>query len=105
MGPYMEFRTSILAAFRSYSLPVIELTKETSKEAVCLVFEKVNTGGMPLSVFELVTAAYAADSFNLRDDWYGTGALLGRRNGLEKERSLKIWNRPSSYKAFPCCIP
>ena len=31
-----------------------------SKEAVCVVFEKVNTGGKPLDAFELVTAMYAA---------------------------------------------
>ena len=68
---YMEFRKRVLNAFREYQVPVIELKKETSKEAVCLVFEKVNTGGVPLSVFELVTATYAADGFNLRDDWYG----------------------------------
>ncbi len=69
---YMQFRKSVLAAFRSYQLPVIALGKGTSKEAVCLVFEKVNTGGVPLSVFELVTASFAADGFNLRDDWYGS---------------------------------
>ncbi|RJQ55022.1 MAG: DUF262 domain-containing protein [Nitrospiraceae bacterium] len=68
---YMEFRKFILNAFREYQVPLIELKKETSKEAVCLVFEKVNTGGVPLSVFELATATYAADGFNLRDDWYG----------------------------------
>jgi hypothetical protein len=68
---YMKFRREILNAFRTYQLPIIELKKETSKEAVCLVFEKVNTGGVPLSVFDLVTASYAADGYNLRDDWYG----------------------------------
>lgn len=68
---YMEFRKLILTAFREYQVPVIQLKKETSKEAVCLVFEKVNTGGVPLSVFELATATYAADGFNLRDDWFG----------------------------------
>jgi hypothetical protein len=68
---YMQFRKLILGVFRDYQLPVIELKKETSKEAVCLVFEKVNTGGVPLSVFELVTATYAAEGFNLRDDWFG----------------------------------
>ncbi|MBJ3338865.1 DUF262 domain-containing protein, partial [Salmonella enterica subsp. enterica serovar Typhimurium] len=52
---YMQFREKILNAFRNYLLPVIKLGKSTSKEAVCLVFEKVNTGGVPLSVFELVT--------------------------------------------------
>ena len=69
---YMTFRRQVLSAFRSYQLPVIELKKATSKEAVCLVFEKVNTGGVPLSVFELVTANFAADNFNLRDDWHGS---------------------------------
>ena len=71
-GTYMEFRGKVLAAFRAYQIPVIQLQKETSKEAVCLVFEKVNTGGVPLSVFELITAMYAADGYNLRDDWFGS---------------------------------
>jgi len=69
---YMEFRKEILDSFRTYHLPVIQLTRETSKEAVCLVFEKVNTGGVRLSVFELVTASYAAEGYNLRDDWFGS---------------------------------
>lgn len=69
---YMEFRNKVMSAFRSYQVPTIVLKKDTSKEAVCLVFEKVNTGGVPLSVFELVTATYAAEGYNLRDDWYGS---------------------------------
>ena len=71
-GTYMTFRREVINAFRSYQVPIIELKKETSKEAVCLVFEKVNTGGVQLSVFELITASYAADGYNLRDDWYGS---------------------------------
>ena len=69
---YMSFRKDVLKPFREYQLPVIQLQKETSKEAVCLVFEKVNTGGVQLSVFELITASYAAEGFNLRDDWFGS---------------------------------
>lgn len=65
---YMEFRSKILEEFRHYDVPVIQLNKNNKKEAVCLVFEKVNTGGVPLSVFELVTATYAADGVNLRDE-------------------------------------
>ncbi|HET9065723.1 MAG TPA: DUF262 domain-containing protein [Gemmatimonadales bacterium] len=68
---YMEFRVNVLKPFREYLLPVIVLQRNTSKAAVCLVFEKVNTGGVSLSVFELVTATYAADNFNLRTEWYG----------------------------------
>ncbi|BBS16560.1 DUF262 domain-containing protein [Aeromonas caviae] len=90
-GTYMQFRKQVLNAFRSYQLPVIALGKTTSKEAVCLVFEKVNTGGVPLSVFELITATFAADNFNLRDDWYGSELrrVPGRRSRLLKEHLLK----------------
>lgn len=41
-GDYMRFREKILKEFREYLIPVISLGKATSKEAVCLVFEKVN---------------------------------------------------------------
>jgi hypothetical protein len=63
------FHTSVIQAFQLYQLPVIELQRGTTREAVCRVFEKVNTGGIPLDVFELVTAAFAADDFDLREDW------------------------------------
>ena len=87
---YLKFRAEILDAFRTYQLPVITLGKATTKEAVCLVFEKVNTGGVPLSVFELVTATFAADGFNLRDDWFGSDHRIieGRRERLASEPIL-----------------
>lgn len=53
----------------SYNIPVISLTEENKKEAVCSVFENVNTGGVPLNVFELLTATFASDGFRLRQDW------------------------------------
>jgi hypothetical protein len=89
-GQYMKFRKEILGAFRNYQLPVIQLHKTTSKEAVCLVFEKVNTGGVPLNVFELMTATYAADGYNLRDDWYGSKIrqVSSRQDRLRKEAVL-----------------
>ena len=88
---YMQFRKQFLNAFRNYQLPLIELGKTTNKEAVCLVFEKVNTGGVPLSVFELVTATFAADGFNLRDDWYGNVQrnYVGRSERLQAQPILK----------------
>lgn len=89
-GVYMQFRKTVLNAFRSYQLPVIALGKSTSKEAVCLVFEKVNTGGVSLSVFELVTASFAAEEFNLRDDWHGSDIrkIEGRAARLKQEPML-----------------
>jgi hypothetical protein len=90
-GEYMEFRKKILKAFRDYLIPVIELHEDTTKEAVCLVFEKVNQGGVPLSAFDLITASYAADGYNLREDWFGPKgkAAEGRQARLRKEAILR----------------
>ena len=65
-----QFHSTVAKSFGEYQLPVIQLSKDTPKEAVCAVFEKVNTGGVQLDVFELATASFAVDeSFSLRDDW------------------------------------
>ncbi|MBM4224454.1 MAG: DUF262 domain-containing protein, partial [Gammaproteobacteria bacterium] len=64
-----KFESNVIKRFEQYQLPVINLRKETPKEAICLVFERVNTGGVPLTVFELLTASFAADNFQLREDW------------------------------------
>lgn len=66
---YMEFKTKIIMPVIQYKMPVILLDKSTPKEAVCQVFENVNTGGISLTVFELVTAIFAMDDFELRKDW------------------------------------
>src|SRR5208283_5448377 len=74
------FYTEIVKNFEQYQVPVISLESTTSKEAVCTVFEKVNTGGKPLDAFELITAMYAADGHELRKDWYGKGSEKGRQH-------------------------
>jgi hypothetical protein len=87
---YLKFQESILKNFETYQLPVIALGKTTSKEAVCLVFEKVNTGGVSLTVFELITASFAAEGFNLRDDWFGSALrkIEGRAERLKRDPLL-----------------
>lgn len=63
------FNDNIIKKIVSYQLPVITLDKSTQREAVCKVFENVNTGGVALTVFELVTASFATQDFDLRKDW------------------------------------
>ena len=75
---FREFKRKVLENFKMYRVPVIALDRSTSKEAVCVVFEKVNTGGKPLDAFELVTAMYAASGHELRKDWYGDDGTKGR---------------------------
>ena len=98
---FKQFKNQVLESFKSYQVPVISLGHDTSNEAVCLVFEKVNTGGKALDAFELLTAMYAPQNQNLRNDWYGVngqpgiqqrlstyGHVAGKRSGvLEKVAS------------------
>jgi hypothetical protein len=79
---FKQFKKAVLENFKGYHVPVISLDHETSHEAVCLVFEKVNTGGKPLDAFELLTAMYAAKGHKLRDDWLGTEGHLGMHGRL-----------------------
>lgn len=76
---FRQFKREVLENFKYYRVPVIALDRNTSKEAVCVVFEKVNTGGKPLDAFELVTAMYAAEGHELRKDWYGDENQKGRQ--------------------------
>jgi len=77
-----RFESQVLENFTKYQVPVIALDEATSKEAVCVVFEKVNTGGKALDAFELITAMYAADGYELRKDWYGDSSRQGRAERL-----------------------
>lgn len=76
-----NFHAKVIQPCSTYNIPAIELDKTTSKAAVATVFEKVNTGGLPLNVFELLTATFAGDKkyfdmhgtdFRLNDDWQAT---------------------------------
>ena len=87
-----RFNTSVVQAVQTYKVPAIELEKDISKDAVATVFEKVNTGGLRLDVFELLTATFAGDrayfertgeDFRLSEDWTMTETLLQAHPVLE----------------------
>ncbi|WP_328885594.1 GmrSD restriction endonuclease domain-containing protein [Streptomyces sp. NBC_00316] len=56
-----QFDDLVLQQARAFQVPMIRLGASTSMDAVCAVFERVNTGGVPLNVFELLTATYAGE--------------------------------------------
>jgi hypothetical protein len=81
------FDQKVLSQIDDYQVPVIRLTKDATKEAVCAVFENVNTRGVALTVFELLTASYSADPgyerehghyFHLPDEWATVRDRLAR---------------------------
>jgi len=91
-----EFTNRILAPSANYQIPAIQLKRDTSKSAVATVFERVNTGGVPLNVFELLTATFAGDAdhferhgedFRLNDDWKVLSDRLRNESVLDKVRS------------------
>ncbi len=84
LAKWMRFHEEVVLPFQQYDVPTIQLAKPTPKEAVCQVFEKVNTGGVTLTVFELLTATYAADNFELRKDWEARQQRLSQFELLKK---------------------
>jgi len=85
------FHTKVIKPATTYNIPAIELDTATSKSAVATVFEKVNTGGLSLNVFELLTATFAGDKkhfdahgtdFRLNDDWVKTQKLFAGQSTL-----------------------
>lgn len=89
---FTAFNNAVLTQIGTYEIPAIELDNATTKEAVATVFEKVNTGGLALDVFELLTATFAGDvdyyrehgdDFRLMDDWRETESVIGHHPALE----------------------
>lgn len=102
-----NFKSEVLDVINSYKLPVITLDKSTPREAVCKVFENVNTGGVPLTVFELVTATYATQEFDLRKDWEQCKSIIQGKNetlrtdlldGIDETTFLTAITLYTSYK-------
>ena len=54
---------------RNYEFPVVYLPQTLDEEAVCVIFEKLNTSGAPLNIFEILTAKFYSKGINLRDLW------------------------------------
>ena len=74
---FKQFQNDVLKNFAEYQVPVIALGADTSHEAVCLVFEKVNTGGKALDAFELLTAIFCCE-----------GSQAARMTGLAMTRRV-----------------
>jgi len=85
-----DFVEGTLELIDRYEMPIIRLEKGNSREAICVVFEKVNVGGKKLDAFELLTALYAADDFNLREDWNG---MVDPRRPGRRQRMVGESNR------------
>lgn len=76
--------TSAVSAFQTFEVPLVELPRvdDSDSEAigrVCAIFEKLNSTGVDLSVYDLLTARLYRNNIKLHDLWaeaVGTHPLL-----------------------------
>lgn len=57
----------IVDSILDYEFPVVELPENSSMEAVCKVFQTINTTGLKLSVFDICVAVFMPKHINLKD--------------------------------------
>ncbi len=91
---FTKFNEKVIKSFQTFQLPVIDLDKSLPREAVCVVFDKVNTGGVPLTTFELLTAMLAAEGFDLRQDWQKRRQRIREHsrvlNAVDKDQFIRV---------------
>ncbi len=66
---WLRFKELFIEPILTYQLPTLTLGRDCTLDALCQIFEKVNTTGVQLNVFDLLTARFSAQNFDLRNDW------------------------------------
>lgn len=62
----IEKANALYETFREYLIPVVTIKEKTVQE-VCPIFERINSSGTQLNVFDLMVAATWSDDFDLND--------------------------------------
>jgi hypothetical protein len=62
----LERANVLYETFREYLIPVVTI-KEKNVQEVCPIFERINSSGTQLNVFDLMVAATWSDDFDLND--------------------------------------
>ncbi|MGC9014391.1 MAG: GmrSD restriction endonuclease domain-containing protein [Thermoproteota archaeon] len=79
---------------KAYEFPILELPSALSLEAVTTIFEKLNTAGQPLNVFEILTAKFY-QTLNLRKLW---------KNAKEAKPIIKEYTKDEKDTTLPILI-
>lgn len=101
---WQKFKKYVLYSFRDYRVGIQYLEKEISKVAVCTIFEKVNKGGVQLTVFDLLVASLAAEDFDLRKAWKGDSQNKGHYDLVCSENMLTFNNITESEFLQTVCL-
>ncbi len=55
--------------FRDYDVPIVQMEVGTESSKVVQTFERINTQGLELGIFDILTARLYPDNINLRELW------------------------------------
>lgn len=83
-----KFSTHILDSIKKYEFPTIIISSRADRETVCRMFETINSRGVTLTVFDLLTAKFAVKSYDLRKDWKKRQEKLNEFNALRCVRDI-----------------
>ena len=67
MTKLTKIQDPLIQNLDTYSFPVVTLSGETSADAICTIFETLNSTGIKLNVFELLTARFLPKGVQLRE--------------------------------------
>ncbi|NJL22795.1 MAG: DUF262 domain-containing protein [Leptolyngbyaceae cyanobacterium SM1_3_5] len=95
-----RFELEVVKRYEHYQVPIIQLRPELPKEAVCIVFQKINTISSDLSYFDLLTAMFAGEDFSLRDDWEMRYRRLARCKVLAHLRNIDFLQTVSLISTY-----
>lgn len=82
--------------FRNYKIPIIQLAADTPESKVVRTFERINTQGLELGVFDILTARLWTHDIRLRDLWeqtveaYPRVSTYAKSLGEERFRELLL---------------
>jgi hypothetical protein len=73
---YQATLDALISAFTNYKIPVVTL-KQLSLEEVCPIFERINSSGTKLSMYDLMVAATWSQAFDLNEEAAKITSALG----------------------------
>jgi len=84
--------------FREYLIPVVTI-KEKTVEEVCPIFERINSTGTKLNIFDLMVAATWSDEFDLNDkvDQIRESAKLKDFDNIDNSVFLKFMSSINGF--------
>ncbi|APT84612.1 GmrSD restriction endonuclease domain-containing protein [Corynebacterium aquilae] len=81
-----QFNNAIAKPLVRYSVPMIRLDRETAQGGVGSIFARVNSAGLQMGIFDLLTAVFASEDpdFHLATDYEATAKLFSTHPNLSR---------------------